>query len=219
MSWADHQAGPLLFQARLPPWRLGGSLPGVLARTAPQWPSSEPKDRGAGVDSWSTRPHSSQGHRLPLGGGHPPSGPFRKRADFWPETAGPTKMVLVTSASCPEGETSPPTHPPAQGYPLSASGSWWPHPGHTPVPDLGCPSGLPELGALATQPRCKFGTLRSYHRDLGGARAVAPRGPRGETPSGPSRLGLCAYSPAAMGRNSRTTNSSLSCGGRKLKGR
>lgn len=89
-SWAEHGAG----EGFLPPgpgWLAGtscGSLPGVLAHTAPQWPSWEPKGLGP---EWQRRSQSDQGHRPSLGRG--PYDSSKKVATFQPETSRTTNMV------------------------------------------------------------------------------------------------------------------------------
>lgn len=126
---------------RLPPGQgwpdgpLGGSLPGVLARTAPQWPSSKPRDLGLEwTESWPTKPQSSQGHSALWSGGTSPMGPSRKMAGAPALYVVPTKVVPAASTGCPEEAPGEPrtrlaTHPPEP----PASGSWWPGP-VTPLP-------------------------------------------------------------------------------------
>lgn len=126
---------------RLPPGQgwpdgpLGGSLPGVLARTAPQWPSSKPRDLGLEwTESWPTKPQSSQGHSALWSGGTSPMGPSRKMAGAPALYVVPTKVVPAASTGRPEEAPGEPqtrlaTHPPEP----PASGSWWPGP-VTPLP-------------------------------------------------------------------------------------
>lgn len=127
-SWADHQGGPLSTQ--VPSW-VDPCQVSWLALPPGGHPQS-PRTWGLEwMDCWLTRPQSSQGHK-PLRAGAPALRSLQGRADLWPETAGPAKTVLVSSAGCPEGDTSPQhTHPPRDTP--SASGSWWPRPA-TPLP-------------------------------------------------------------------------------------
>ena len=93
----------------------GGSLPGVLARTAPQWPSRVPKGLGLEwTQSWETRPQSGQA-RSPLWVGSTcPTAPSRKMADLvardlWTHQDG--TRCLPKAVPLPSGDRPQRTHP------------------------------------------------------------------------------------------------------------
>lgn len=156
-----------------PGWLAGascGSLPGVLAHTAPQWPSWEPRAWG---------PSGREGPRMTkatvplLVGG--PTIPLKK----WPPSSlrppEPPIWCPPASTSLGEGgasflnylhgqEMDQPlnTPPPDPSCPPASPGG---HgvPGHTPTPDLAWPS----LGVFTTQTACEPGTSECDLQVLG----------------------------------------------------
>lgn len=143
-------------------------------------------------------------HSSPLGRVHQPHGPLQENGS----SSGVRRLDDQDGARH--------SHQPSRGGPSSlsplqssvvqsASSSLVALPRSHPCPNLGCPSGLSQVGVLASQMSYEFETLRTDHRGLRPAVGIWPPSPMGRALKAHLGLGCASSLTVAMGRDSSTS--------------